>query len=232
MDGVEQSYVDVCHPRRLRHAYVRRIASVIDTAGPAGVPLRVLHLGGGGLTVARYVAASRPGSIQQVVERHAALDESVRSRLPLPPGASVRTIGGDARAVLESLPGPFDVVITDVYDGARMPTSVASVEFVRHVAQVLDPAGTYVVNVTDLPPSIHGRIQAATLRVVFGAVCAIGEPGMLRGRRYGNVVLAAGRSLPVARLARIAARDEVRARVVEGPDLDAFIGGVGPMRDA
>jgi spermidine synthase len=147
----------------------------------------------------------------------------------------VETVGGDARTALETLDGPFDLVITDVYNGARMPTSVASVEFVRHVARVLDPAGGYVVNVADLPPSINSRIQAATLRAVFPDVCAITEPGLIRGRHYGNVVLAAARSLPpdhIARLTRVAARDEVRARVLAGPDLDAFIGGIGPMRDA
>lgn len=235
VDDVEQSYVDFYEPTYLYHSYVRRVASLLDTAAPAGAPLRVLHLGGGALTLPRYVAATRPGSTQRVVERHAALDALVRSELPLPVEADIRTVAGDARSAVEAWgDASFDVVITDVYDGARMPTSVASVEFVRHVARILDPAGTYVVNVTDLPPAVLSRVQAATLRAVFPDVCAIAESAMLRGRRYGNVVLAAARSLTperLARLSRIAARDRARAQVVAGPDLDELIGGVGAMHD-
>ncbi|MFD0824016.1 spermine synthase, partial [Micromonospora zhanjiangensis] len=58
LDGVEQSYVDVTDPTYLHFDYVRRMASVIDTATPAGAPLRALHLGAGGLTLPRFVAAT------------------------------------------------------------------------------------------------------------------------------------------------------------------------------
>jgi spermidine synthase len=234
VDGVEQSYVDTADPLNLRHFYVRRIASVIDTAARAGAPLRVLHLGGGAFTLPRYIAATRPGSSQHVVELDAELDELVRTELPLPAGADIRVHIGDARAAVEARDGPFDVVVTDVYEGARMPASVGSVEFVRQVARLLAPGGSYVVNVTDLPPSLNSRIQAATLRAVFPDVCAIGEPGLLRGRRYGNVVLAAASALSaerVGRLSRDAHRDAVRARVVTGAELDEFIDGVGPMHE-
>jgi hypothetical protein len=233
LDGVAQSYVDLDRPRHLRYSYMRRVASVLDTAARAGAPLRVLHLGGGALTLPRYIAATRPGSHQVVVERDGELDSLVRRVLPLPAGADVRTIVGDAREAVEALADDqFDVVITDAYEGAQMPSSVASLTFDRHIHRVLAPTGTYTVNVADLPPVIYTRIQAATLRTVFPDVCAIGEAGMLRGRRYGNVVLAAGPELPIARLARINARDELRAKVAHGDELTEFIGGVGPMIDA
>src|SRR4051812_25473518 len=103
VDGVEQSYVDIADPRNLKHTYVRRIASLIDTAAPGGTPLRVLHLGGGGFTLPRYIAATRPGSSQQVVERDAALDAFVREVLPLPTDADIRTSYGDARGAVEAM---------------------------------------------------------------------------------------------------------------------------------
>ena len=234
VDGIEQSYVDIRRPRYLYHVYVRHIANIVDVAARRGAPLRVLHLGGGALTVPRYVAATRPGSVQWVVERDAALDAFIRRRLPLPDGADIRTVIGDARETVEAMQDTFDLVITDVYDGADMPASVATVEFAELVTRVLEPAGTYVVNVTDGPPSLHSRLQAATLRVVFPDVWAIGEVGMFRGRKYGNVVFAAGRSMPpvrLARLVRMAERDEARVRVVAGPVLDRFIGPAQPRRD-
>jgi hypothetical protein len=233
VEGVAQSYVDIGNPRRLRYPYVRRVAAVIDTMARSGAPIRVLHLGGGGLTLARYVAVTRPGSQQRVVERDGELDALVRRILPLPDGSDVSTVAGEARRVVSALPdASFDLVITDAYEGAQMPTELASAEFAQDVRRVLAPTGTYAVNVADLPPAIFTRIQAATLGTVFADVCAIGDQGMLRGRRYGNIVLVAGASLPIARLTRITGRDEARARVLHGPELDDFIGGVGPMHDA
>src|SRR5215475_14483618 len=68
VDGTPQSYVDLEDPTYLEFEYVRRIGHLIDLAAEPGEPLRVLHLGGGGLTLARYVAATRPGSSQLAVD--------------------------------------------------------------------------------------------------------------------------------------------------------------------
>jgi len=95
IDGVPQSHVDLDDPGYLDFEYVRRLGHVIDAAAPAGQPLRVLHLGAGALTLARYVAATRPGSSQLAVEVDAALVDFIRLRLPL--GAKVRVRVGDAR---------------------------------------------------------------------------------------------------------------------------------------
>ena len=96
VDGVPQSHVDLNDPGHLEFEYVRRLGHVLDTAAPAAQPLRVLHLGAGALTLARYVAATRPGSRQAAVDIDASLAELVRVRLPL---RRVRVRVGDARAV-------------------------------------------------------------------------------------------------------------------------------------
>jgi hypothetical protein len=83
-DGVPQSHVDLDDPRYLGFEYVRRLGHLVDLAAPAGQPIRVLHLGGGALTLARYVAATRPGSAQLAVDNDAELVAIVRERLPLP----------------------------------------------------------------------------------------------------------------------------------------------------
>ena len=111
VDGTPQSHVDLDDPQYLEFEYMRRLGHLVNLAAPAGEPLRVLHLGAGGLTLARYVTATRPGSSQLAVESDAALVELVRRRLPLGPrgrraGAGrLRIRIGDARAVLEQLPG-------------------------------------------------------------------------------------------------------------------------------
>src|SRR5262249_3431928 len=116
VDGAPQSHVDLDDPRHLEFGYMRLLGHLIDLAAPsapAGRPLRVLHLGGGGLTLARYVAATRPGSVQLAVDSDAALVELVRRRLPLDqrgrragggPQGRIRVRVGDARAVLEQVP--------------------------------------------------------------------------------------------------------------------------------
>ena len=210
VDGTPQSHVDLDDPEYLEFEYVRRIGHLVDLAAPAGEPLRVLHLGGGGLTLARYVAATRPRSSQLAVESDAALAELVRRQLPLSQpsrhagrpragrsGANmagrVRVRVGDARAVLEQLPAAsFDVVITDLFAGARTPPHLTSAEFAAELARVLAPAGLSAANIGDGPPLAYARAQVATVRSVFPQACLIAEAAVLRGRRFGNLVLAAG----------------------------------------
>ncbi len=235
VDGVDQSYVDLADPQYLAYPYVRRLARVVDAAAPVGVPLRVLHLGGAGLTLPRYVAAARPGSAQMVVERDSALVALVTRVLPLPVAAGVQVRVGDARAAVGGAPaGGYDVVLADVFEGARMPDSVAGTDFYAAVARCLRPGGLLGVNLTDLPPLAWSRTQAATARAAFGDVAVIGGAAMLRGRRAGNVVLAAaGRpgGLPLRELSTAEAREAEPGRVLHGAALDAFVAGARPLRD-
>jgi spermidine synthase len=243
VDGAPQSHVDLDDPRHLEFEYMRRLGHLVDLAAPPGEPLRVLHLGGGGLTLARYVAATRPGSDQLAVEADAALLELVRRRLPL--GQRGRRSGGgrsgrvrvrvaDARAVLEQVPaGSFDVVIADLFTGARTPAHLTSAEFAAAVARALSPSGIYGSNVGDGPPLAHARARAATVCSVFRHACLIADAALLRGRRFGNLVLAgAPRGLPVAELTRRAAGDPFPARVVSGDGLARFAAGAKPITDA
>jgi hypothetical protein len=231
--GVSQSYVDLADPLYLPFEYARRICSVLRVARPAGVPMEVLHLGGGALTLPRFVAATRPGSPQQVVERDGDLLGLV-SRM-LPPPAGVQLVLGDARAVLDRQdPSRYDVIVADVFDGAAMPRSVAGTGFAAAAARALRPGGLLVMNLTDLPPLAYSRIQAATLLTAFGEVALIAGKAMLRGRRAGNIVLVAGHSagtIAVDRLTAAAGHDPEPGRVLHGAALDDFIAGAKARLD-
>jgi spermidine synthase len=239
VDGIPQSHVDLDDPRHLELEYVRRLGHLIDLAAPDGEPLRVLHLGGGGLTLARYVAATRPGSPQLAVESSAEIADLVRRRLPLdrrrgPGTGRIRVRIADARAVVEQLAArSFDACVCDAFDGPRTPAHLTSVEFTAAAARVLTARGVYAVNVGDGPPLTHVRARAATVRAVFPHVCVIAEAAVLRGRRFGNLVIAgAAHELPLAGLTRRAAGDPFPARVVAGEALDRFIAGAKPITDA
>jgi spermidine synthase len=241
VDSTPQSYVDLDDPRYLDFEYMQRLGHVLDLAAPEGAPMRVLHLGGGALSLARYVAATRPGSSQLAVDSDAAVVELVRERLPLrQPARRAGTRAGrvtvrvcDARAVLSGLrPRFYDVVIADVFAGARTPAHLTSVEFVAAARTVLTPTGIFAVNIGDGPPLAHARARAAAARAVFADVCLMADAPVLRGRRFGNLVLAASDGdLPLEGLTRRVAADPFPARLLHGSDLDKFIAGARPITD-
>ncbi len=193
----------------------------------------MLHLGGGALTLPRYVAATRPGSRQDVVEADRGLLEMVVAHLPLPDGADVSLHAADARAWLEAAPDDSaDVLIADVFGGSRVPAHLTSLGYVREAERVLRPDGVYLANLADAAPFAFLRSQLATLAEVFEEIALIAEPAVLRGRRFGNAVLiAAHRPLDVAALTRRTASDAFPARVEHGAALREFTGDAGPVRD-
>lgn len=235
VDEAPQSYVDLDEPEHLEFEYVRRIAYAVDAAFAAGEPLDAVHLGGGAMTLARWLGAGRPGSRQQVVEADRRLAALVAEVLPLPDPAVAVHIA-DARGWLaHAAPASADLVVADVFGGSRVPAALTSVEFVRDALRVLRPDGVYLANVADAAPFAFLRSQLATLRAALGDgdVCLLAEPGVLRGRRFGNAVLVASRRpLPVGALSRLCAADAFPARAVHGAALNRLAGGARPVTDA
>ncbi|MFF8993106.1 spermidine synthase [Streptomyces sp. NPDC014983] len=234
IDGAPQSHVDLDDPAYLSFEYQRRLGHVIDLAAPPGKPVHAVHLGGGALTLARYVAATRPRSTQQVVERDASLVQLVRRELPLDPNARIRVRSTDARAGLGKVPdGWADLVIADVFSGARTPAHLTSTEFLDEVRRALKPSGVYAANLADGPPLAHLRGQIATAAARFGELALVADAAVLRGKRFGNAVLVAcDLPLPLPELTRRAASDPHPARVEHGRALTDFTGGALPVTDA
>ncbi|MEU3723556.1 fused MFS/spermidine synthase [Streptomyces sp. NPDC031705] len=234
IDGAPQSHVDLADPEHLDFAYQRRIGHLIDLIAPARRPLNVVHLGGGAFTLARYTAAVRPRSTQQVVEIDGALVAFVREHLPLDPQARIRVRAVDARAGLAKVPdGWADLVVADVFSGARTPAHLTSAEFLDDVRRALAPAGWYVANLADGPPLAHLRGQIATAASRFAELALAADPVVWRGKRFGNAVLVASdRELPVAEFTRRVASDPHPGRVEHGRALADFTGGAAPVADA
>lgn len=234
IDGAPQSHVDLDEPTYLSFEYQRRIGHIADLVAPAGQPLHVVHLGGGAFTLARYIAATRPRSTQQIVEVDAALVQLVRRELPLDPQARIRVRATDARAGLGKVQdGWADLVIADVFSGARTPAHLTSTEFLAEVRRVLKPGGSYVANLADGPPLAHLRGQIATAAAVFPELALAADPTVFRGRRFGNAVLLASDVTPkVAELTRRVATDPHPGRVEHGRALADFTGGAAAVHDA
>jgi spermidine synthase len=220
VNGVAQSYVDLADPEHLDFSYLTLIGVVLRRCAPAGVPLTVLHLGGGGLALPRLLDHLRPGSAQRVVERDADLAALVTRLLPPPP--AIEIVIGDARERLTAEePGRYDVIVSDVFEGARPPRSVTTTGYAEAARRALKPDGLLVVNVVDVPPLEHTATQVATLRAVFPEVRASASAGMLRGERAGNVILLAGTTIRPA-----------VGPLITGPEWEDFAIGAMPLLDA
>jgi hypothetical protein len=228
VDGTPQSYVDLDDPTHLEFDYVRLLADLIDRVGEPGQPLSVVHLGGGACTLPRWVAASRPGSTQVVIEADEPLVEVVRQQLGT---HGFRLRAGDGREALHHLrPGGSDVVVADVFVGAQVPGHLATLEHVQEVRGVLRDGGVYAVNVADTGTLPFARQQAAALAAVFAHVVVLADPGILRGRRFGNLVLAGSdTAFALDDLRQVTARSIGRARV---ENQHTFVRGATPATDA
>jgi hypothetical protein len=233
LDGTPQSMVDLDDPGRLDFDYVRRMGDVLDARSPAGSPVRALHVGGGGLTLARYVAHARPRSRQVVLEPHRELVARVRSTLPLPPrsGITVREVGGRA-GIASVRDGWADVVVVDAFDDARVPAELVTEEWYAEVARVLVPDGWCLANLADRSPWEHARRVIAALRLQLPHLLVSAEPATLKGRRPGNLLIVAGRDpVPVAALREAATRSPLPYRVLDAVQASDALGGGRPFTD-
>jgi hypothetical protein len=221
--GAQQSHVDLANPGNVFYEYLRRIANVLDVFKPAEEPIRVLHLGAGALTLARYVQATRPGSRQVAVERERELLAFVVEHLPLPPGTDCTLLVEDARDTLAACPeGSFDAVVLDVFSGADGATELATPEVYGLLTRAAAPGGVVLVNVGDDPPLAFAREQARLLRDTGYDVAALGETGMFTGQHAGNIVLVAASGWDPAWAAALIAAGPHPAAVLTASDYDDF----------
>lgn len=191
IDNAEQSHVNVAEPQEVFYEYLRRIANAVDLVKPTGEPITALHLGAGALTLARYIQAVRPGSVQHAVELERELLDFVLDQLPMPTGTDLTIHIGDAREALTELPEGmlFDVIILDIFSGPEAPEHLACADFYSEAGALLTPDGILAVNVGDEPGFTLVTSQTKALQEAMSHVAAYGT-SMLFTRRYpGNIIL-------------------------------------------
>jgi SAM-dependent methyltransferase len=211
LDDLRHSAVDLADPANLEFAYTRRFADAIDVAFAGGVPLQTVHLGGGGFTMPRWLAATHPGSTSTVLEVDRGVVDLARRVLGADavPGLDVRV--GDARTLLAQVPSSSaDVVVGDAFGARSVPWHLATAEFAADVHRVLRHDGIFVLNVIDRDPWRLLASEAATLADRFPHVALMARPEQLAAGGGGNaVIVASDLPIDVAALAgRAAARGE------------------------
>ncbi|MEN0072717.1 MAG: fused MFS/spermidine synthase, partial [Propionicimonas sp.] len=203
-------------------------------AAPASRRIRVVHLGGGGLSLPRYVEAVRPQTAQIVLEPDSDLVAAVRSRLPLPRRSGIKIRETDGRSGLARMPDDYaEAVIVDAFAGAVVPAELATAEFFGDVSRVLRADGVLVMNLGDRAPFGWGRRCLAAIAAAFARVGVIAEVPVWKGRRYGNLVaVAADRPLPLSQLERDLARAGFPYRLLADGSLAGWIEAAVPFTDA
>lgn len=214
VDGHAQSHVNLDDPLDLAFEYVTLTAAAIDAVLPGSV--RATHVGGAGLTLPRWIQATRPGSPQIVLEPDGALTAAVRRELPLPRGhrIRVREIDG-AKGVSALSDSSADLIVVDAYAGGRMPAELGALPFLSECARVLAPSGLLVLNLAD---ATHGHFVDRVAAGVREAGCAhtavLATTDIAKGRRFGNRILLGSRApLDLSALERALRRLPWPARV-------------------
>ena len=231
LDDLRHSYVDLEDPTVLDFDYTKSIANTVDAAFPEGDALDVLHVGGGGFTMPRYLAATRPGTKSTVLEIDPAVRDLAEDELGLRPSPSLKVRIGDARLGIRDEPdNSRDLVVGDAFGSMSVPWHLTTREFVAEIDRVLRDDGVYVQNVIDYGEFRFVRSQLATLRERFEHVAAIAQAPFDTAEAGGNVILIASHR-PIDRellQQRVAAHGD---RVVDGAALDRFVGDATVITD-
>ena len=234
MDGLPQSHVQPDDPTLLVFEYVQHLALAIDAwAPPAPSPLTVTHVGGAGLTLPRWVEATRPGSPQIVLEPDEALTALVRREIPLPRRHRIRVRPQDGVTGVRALAtDSADVFVTDAYARGRVPAELSSAAYGHDVARVLRPTGLALWCLADEPGLRYVARVLATVRLALPHVALIATHDVLKGKRFGNAVVVAGAApLPTERLRRDVARAHLPTGLRAGAALDRIVAGSKPLDD-
>ncbi|MFC7895785.1 fused MFS/spermidine synthase [Streptomyces sp. NPDC057381] len=238
LDGVRHSYVDVDDPAFLKFTYVRALASVVDTAFAEGEPITAYHLGGGGLTFPRYLAAARPGTRSLVSEIDGGVVRIDRERFGLRPDTGIDVRTEDGRLGLRRLETDSrDLVVGDAFGGVSVPWHLTTVEAMRDVRRVLDEDGLYAANLIDHGDLAFARAEVATLSETFEHVVLVGDPVDIGSDRAaapngGNlVVLASDRPVDLRATQEALDARRVGWRLATGDDLTSWIGDARPLTD-
>lgn len=237
LDTVRHSCVHPDDPARLDFGYAQLFAEVATAKAPDGGPLDVVHVGGGGFSLPRWLEVTHPGSVSRVLELDPALVEIAQQQLGLALSDDLTVTTGDARLGLRNEPSASaDMVFGDAFGGLSVPWHLTTVEWTEQVERVLRPDGVYVLNVIDYPPFGFARAETATLQKVFKQVAVLAAPGRVAGQSGGNLVLI-GSNAPIdgagirAADEAAVARGERGAVLTEGDALAAFVDGADPLTD-
>jgi spermidine synthase len=165
------------------------------------VPRRVLNIGLGAGSLAKWIHRHLPDTQQVVLELNPGVIQCARRYFHLPPDdRRLRVLQGDGAGWVGHHRDCCDVILVDGYDGRSHASELATPEFYTAAARCLGPQGALVVNLWGNDRRYDQYVQR--IEAAFdGQICCV--PAAQRGN---IVALAFKRTPPTTRW------DELRAR--------------------
>ncbi len=151
LDDLVHSYVIPDQPAALKYGYLNIFTEIIQYVSRENPKPRVLHLGGGGYSLPRYMEVAYSGSVNEVIEIDPMVTEVAHQELGLPLETSIKTYNQDARLFLlrRKAAEGYDIVIGDVFNDKATPYHLTTLEFDRLVRANMKEGGIYLVNIID-----------------------------------------------------------------------------------
>lgn len=200
LDHLVHSFNDLRDPGYLHYGYLRIFDDVVRWKLREKPAPRLLFLGGGGYTLPRYIEASCPTCVIDVVEIDPAVTRVATDYLGVNPNGRIHTINADARWFVMNSHARYDAIFCDAFNDLSIPFHLTTREFNASVARLLDRGGFVAANVIDnyqrgefLPAYVN------TIRSVFGTdnVALLGEwPSTIIDAQATFVVIASTELAP------------------------------------
>ncbi len=217
IDNLRHAHVDLDDPLFLDIRYMRLFADAVNSL-PEG-PIRVLHVGGGGFSLPRFINEVRPGSENVVLELDEDLVEIARNDLGLTDADALDIRTGDARLHLQDLDtDSFDLIVGDAYGGSSVPWHLTTLEVMAEFDRLLVDDGVYIMNVIDGDESRFARSQLATISERFENLAVIEPQDGIPSFAVNQIFIAAHRDLPELEI------DPVDGNLFSGADVDTYLG--------
>jgi spermidine synthase len=214
-DGVVQSVIDVNEPALLPSPVARAVLACLLFV-PA--PDRVLLLGAGGGSLARYLHARRPGVRGDAVERSAAVADVTRRFFDVPGSdQGWRLLVADARDHLAVCETGYDLVVADFAEGDTTPAWLAGEAFLRGCRRCLSRTGVLAVNLLVDDSRAFKRFLAAVRQAFDRRTLCLSVPD------HRNLVVFAFTAAPRYRRAEDLAARAVELQAVWGLEFAEFL---------
>jgi spermidine synthase len=236
LDRLVHSYVVPDNPFLLKYDYLKIFTEVIGYGSGDNDTPRILHMGGGGYSLPRYLETVNPQSINEVVEIDPAVTKTAYEKLGLPSDMAIKTYNQDARLFLmqQQTQDKYNFIVGDVFNDFSTPYHLTTVEFNRVISSRMQPDGIYMINIIDdfkegkfMPSMVY------TLKQVFQNVIILSVSNdWVNAGLSTYVIIATDRSFDEADYRKSASDDGKNTAVgyaFWGSDLDRYLEERNPV---
>jgi spermidine synthase len=178
-----QSALDLADPERLELSYLR--AMLIGLVF-VPVPERILLLGLGGGSLARFLVRHYPDARIEVIELRAAMVDVARRYFGLPdhPGLSIQ-IGDGGESIMRRVGAGgdgYDLILIDIFDDRGLAPSLMRPEVFEALPRLLKPRGVAAINLWNSHPETFRAVMHLIKRHFPAGALSLPVPGR------GNVI--------------------------------------------